>query len=227
MKKVIILLVLVLCITACSNKIEKKEEQVEEENKDEETINQYVDENNTVIGLYTDDKGPFELVHEYKTNIIDGKDIAVFSIYPSQEEVLKINERYGISFYNKWITNENYKNLKIGFNVKFTTKTGEKVSFNILEPGQTFESNIIYSYLYDDYANRSINWYSHIEQSEYTEDTLYTAIKLYASMAEDTIDSKIILTIFTYDGLDDFDEDGNYRGNSSYTAVICDIEKTC
>lgn len=226
MKKIIVLFILAFIITGCGTAKEEIKVDIEPE-EEEEKAPEYVDYNNTKIGLYDDENGVFKLVAEYQTNIIDGKDIAVFNIYPSQDEVLKINERYGISFHNKWIENENHENLKIGFNVKFTLKSGEEVSFNILEPGQTFESELIYSYLYDDYANRNIDWYSHIEEREYTDETHYTAIKLYASDAEKNIDSKIMLTVFTYDGLDDFDEDGNYRGNSSYTAVICDKEKTC
>ena len=40
------------------------------------------------------------------------------------------------------------------------------------------------------------------------------------------IKSKIILTVFTYDD-DDFDEETNaYRGNSKYSIVISDLNKT-
>lgn len=227
MKKIVILFSILILLTAC-NAAKKEENKIKQSNVQEEIIKEkYVDENNTPIGLYDGNYGKFELVKEYQTDIIDGEDIAVFSIYPSQDENLEIDNRYGVSFYNKWISYPNYNNLKIGFNLKYTLNTGEEISFNMFEPDQTFERGFILSFLYDDYANRNSNWYSHVEQSEYSDDTLYTAIKLYANSVEDNINSKIILTVFTYDGLDDFDENGNYRGNSSYSVTICDKSKTC
>ena len=75
------------------------------------------------------------------------------------------------------------------------------------------------TYLYDDYKNRYSNFYSHIEENEYNDDTLFTSIKLYANSI-DMLSSNIELTVFTYDTLDDFDADGNYRGNSKYIVNI-------
>ena len=46
-----------------------------------------------------------------------------------------------------------------------------------------------------------------------------TSIKLYAVDGIDDV-KDIILTAFTYDDEDDFDDNGNYRGSSSYTIEI-------
>jgi len=231
MKK-LFLLIMIMLLVGCNSAKEKNIEEVKTiipEEVEEEPIDTYFDENNTPIGLYVQEGNILNLVHEYKTNIVDGTDIEVFGIYPSNDESIKLNNRYGIDFYNKWISIPNYDKLKIGFSIKFTIDTGEQIAYNILDPETAIQpgKEFILAYLYDDYANRNSNWYSHIEQYQYNDESLFTALKLYANYAETGIVSKITLTIFTYDGLDDFDENNEYRGNSSYTITICDIEKTC
>ena len=231
MKRILILILIFITCSACNSNSKKKKENLEDNIEDdiEPIVDTYHDDNNTEIGLYLENNNQFELVDEYKTNIIDGNDIAVFSIYPSLEKTLTINERYGVNFYNKWMSLENHENLKIGFNLKFTLDTGDYISYNILDPKTAIVEGRYYilAYLYDDYANRYSNWYSHIEEYEYNEESLFTALKLYACVAENAIVSKIKLTVFTYDGLDDFDSNDEYRGNSSYSITICDINKTC
>ena len=222
MKRLIILFTFILVITGCSKKeevVEKKE--IKEEVKEEE---KYIDENNTDIGIYFARDGKVDIVTEYKTNIVPLKDIAIFQVYPSKESEIKLNTDFGTSFHDAWTSLPNYDKLKIGFNVKYTLESGEEISYNILDYNVVF--NELYDYLYDDYANRYNSWYSHIEERDYTEETLYTSIKLFAATPE-KINSKILLTVFTYDTLDDFDANGEYRGNSSYTITICDINKTC
>ena len=83
-------------------------------------------------------------------------------------------------------------------------------------------------FLYDDYdlyINNKV--YSHTEKNQEKEDTVFSSIKLYGEAASPSITSKIKLTAFTYDSEDDFDEFGEYRGNSKYTITICEINKTC
>ena len=231
MKKVVLLIISILLV-GCTSVKKDQVKPIEIKVPDqiiEEPVEVYVDSNDTDIGLYIQNNNTFTLQHEYKANINDGEDIVVFAIFPSNEEKLVMNYRYGTDFYNKWISIPNHDNLKIGFNIKFTINTGEEISYNILDPDTCiqYRKEYILAYLYDDYANRNTNWYSHIEQHQYNDDSLFTALKLYANDAEDTITSKITLTIFTYDGLDDFDENDQYRGNSSYMVTICDINKTC
>ena len=73
-------------------------------------------------------------------------------------------------------------------------------------------------YLYDDYKNRDSNFYSHIEDSEFDDTTLFTSVKIFANKV-DNLSSDIEFTVFTYDTDDDFEE-GNYRGNSKYKVNI-------
>ena len=117
----------------------------------------------------------------------------------------------------KYNTNNN---LKIGFNIKFSTED-EDFSYNILNPSNCFEKwEYLLNYLYDDYANRGKSFYSHIEENEYNDSTLFTSIKVQSAGECNKIKDKIELTVFTYDTEDDF-LDGEYRGNSSSTLTIC------
>ena len=230
MKKTIILLIFVLAITGCNEtkkeiSIKEPEEIIEE--LVEEPVEKYVDENKMLIGLYLEKSGKLELITEYQTNIKKKNDIGIFLIYPSNDESIKLNKGFGRSFYDEWISNLNYKNIKIGFNIKYNIDD-TIISYNILDPNAAINSQNkqILSYLYDDYYNRNKSWYSHLKQEEYNSDSLFTSIKLFASNVYN-VTSKIKLTVFTYDTLDDFDENNEYRGNSSYSITICDIDKTC
>ena len=73
----------------------------------------------------------------------------------------------------------------------------------------------LYVYLYDDINQQDGAWYSHVEESQVNENTIFSSIKLY--QVTDNFSSPIKLTVFTYKSDDDFDTNGNYRGNSSYT----------
>lgn len=224
MKKIILFLSLVLIVTGCNKQEKIKKEESTTEIIEEEPLVEYIDYNSSKIGLYLEKGNRLELIEEYKTNISNGVDIGIFDIYPSQDNEVILTSGFGNSFYNSWISLENYQNLKIGFNIKYTLSDGTDVSYNILDPKVIYKE--IYNYLYDDYKNRYSSWYSHIEEDEYNSETLFTSIKLYAADV-DSISSKISLTVFTYDDLEDFDEEGNYRGNSSYSITICDKNKTC
>ena len=229
MKKIIVLLFLLFFISGCSKEVvdtNVTEDSVEEVPIVEEE--KYTDDNNTKIGLYLYRNNRYNLVSEYKTYINTSYDIVVLQIYPSNEEIIE-EYNYINKLYNDWTSLDNFTNLKIGFNIKYTLSDGKDISYNILDPETATHYDIghIYCYLYNDYKHRFDSWYSHIEQDEYnSEGGLFTSIKLYAADT-DSISSKITLTVFTYDGEDDFDDNGNYRGNSSYSLSICDINKTC
>lgn len=229
MRKVICLFTLVLLLSGCTG---NKEENIIEEELNEpvqvEEEDKYVDNNNTKVGLYLYRNGRYNLVSEYRTSISDEYDIVVLQIYPSTDEIIE-DYNYINNLYNDWISLDNFNDLRIGFNLKYTLSDGTNISYNIIDPDTATHYDIghIYAYLYDDYKHRFDSWYSHIEQDEYnSEGGLFTSIKLYAANT-DIINSPITLTVFTYDSDDDFDSDGNYRGNSSYSINICDVNKTC
>ena len=222
MKKIIILLLSLLCFGCNKEKIVEKESIVEKKDIVGNQPIVYKASNETLISIYKNRR----LIKEYNTSIKIGKDIALFNIYPSNEELLNYNN-FGESFYNEFNKYNKNKNLKIGFNLKYSTEDNGDISHTILNIEDTDDyQGYILIFLYDDYDIHKNNLiYSHIEEDK--ENTLYSSIKLYPQSAFPKVNSKIKLTVFTYDGLDDFDENGEYRGNSKYSIEICDTNKTC
>ena len=221
MKKTIIILALAsILLVGCTKKeVKQKETKKIENTENVEVVPQepvYEDKNNTPIGLYSNGIK----IQNFNKATAPLEDINIFQIYPAKEG--SINGNFGELFYNEY---SKYKssnpNLQIGFNIKYTLETGENISYNILNPYQTNErfSEYVLSYLYDDYANLGKGFYSHLEQSDYNENTLFTSIKLQAGGYSYKIKSNIELTVFTYDSEDDF-ENGEYRGNSKDTITI-------
>ena len=236
-KKIIYILILLLIITGCN---EKKEKENKEDNTNKEIVEptptptpeptptptpEYVDLNNTPIAIYKNNKK----VVDYSGNFSVGKDLAVFKIYPSTDEYLSLNGNFAQSFHNKFNEYNTSGNLKVGFNMTYDVKDGRHFSQNILHINDTYAyEGYILQFLYDDYdlyINNKI--YSHVEPDQETDSTVFSTIKLYTGGAYHDITSKIILTVFTYDSEDDFDENGEYRGNSKYSITICETNKTC
>lgn len=216
-KKIIIVLIIIVLCCGCINtkKEEKKKKKV-----DVEYVEHYKDLNNTPISFYSSNDSGLVKLTKINKKLVSMEDIGIFQIYPSDEETISLNGGFGNSFYNEWNKYNTNNNLKIGFNIKFSTDT-EDISYNIFNPSNCMEKwEYLLNYLYDDYANRGKSFYSHIEENEYNENTLFTSIKLQSNDRALSIKNKILLTVFTYDTDDDF-KDNEYRGNSSSTLTIC------
>lgn len=218
MKKIILLLVLLLVIiSGCDKKEIKKKEKKKVE---VEYVEKYEDLNTTPISFYTSNDSGLVKLTKINKKLVSLEDIGIFQIYPSNEESISFNGGFGNSFYNEWMKYNTNNNLKIGYNIKFSTDE-EDFSYNIFNPSNCMEKwEYLLNYLYDDYANRGKSFYSHIEENEFNENTLPTSIKLQSNDKALSIKNKILLTVFTYDSEDDF-LDGEYRGNSSSTLTIC------
>jgi len=216
-KKIIIVFIIIVLCCGCINtkKEEKKKKKV-----DIEYVEHYKDLNNTPISFYSSNDSGLVKLTKINKKLVSMEDIGIFQIYPSDEETISLNGGFGNSFYNEWNKYNTNNNLKIGFNIKFSTDT-EDISYNIFNPSNCMEKwEYLLNYLYDDYANRGKSFYSHIEENEYNENTLFTSIKLQSNDRALSIKNKILLTVFTYDTDDDF-KDNEYRGNSSSTLTIC------
>lgn len=220
-KKIIfILLICLLCIgcekkTTLNEKEEKKETKKVQEKITEEV--KYKDLNTTPIGIYSLNGNKLTKIKEYNTTLVNEKDIGIFQIYPSNDDIVYLNNNFGESYYNEWIK---YPNIKLGFNIKFSLNTKEFISYNILGPQNTFDKwEYLMNYIYDDYANRNKSFYSHLETTDITDSTLFTSFKMQSSYKCDMISSNIILSVFTYDSDDDF-LNNEYRGNSIYSITI-------
>ncbi len=220
MKKKICLLLFILLLCGCSK--ENKKVLPKEEKKEEiPIIEEYKDLNDTPISFYQLKGNTLTKISNLSGSYNALDDIGVFQIYPSKEEVITLNSSFASSFYEEYIKYKEKLNIKIGFSIDFLLDTGEEVSYLILTPQNTMDHwEYLMGYLYDDYINQGKGFYSHIEESEYSDTTLFTALKLQCGAYVDKIKSPIHLTVFTYDSEDDF-LDGKYRGNSSSTITIC------
>lgn len=232
MKNKILFCLLILCC-GCSifdKKEEVKPNDVTPRTKDvEEDLPkepEYVDENNTPIGLYERNGSKLTLLSEFNTKVQTKKDIKTFQAFPSTEsEINHSGKRYADYYYEKYMDVNESRKYKTGFNLKYTLNDGTEISQNIFDPSTT-QTNYDYIevYLYDAYKHRNDSFYSHIEERDYNDETIITSIKLTAGSKFSDIKSKITLTVFTYDE-DDFDESDEYRGNSKYSVVISDLNK--
>ena len=231
LKLILILLTAILLVTGCSKNEEKnqKEEKTEikEETKEMQEVEvkapEYIDNNTTPISFYSLQGNKLVKLTEISKRLNVEEDIGIFQIYPSNENEIYLNKSFAESFYDEWQKYNQNNNIKIGFNIKFNL-ANQEISYNIFSPTETFDKwEYLMNYLYDDYANRGKGFYSHIEENQYNEQTLFTALKIQSSYQCSEIISPIQVTVFTYDSDDDF-ENNEYRGNSKQTFTI-NIEK--
>jgi len=224
MKKISVIIFVIILLCGCKkSELNTKKSDSSNDMVDYEKI-EYKDLNNTPIGIYNLKGNTLTKVNNiYVRPIVEGE-IGTFQIYPSNEEVISLNSSFAESYHDEWIK---YQNIKLGFNIKFSLINGEKISYNIYGPENTFDKwEYLMNYLYDDYANLGKGFYSHVETDQVNENTLYTAFKMQSSYSIDQINSKIEFSVFTYDSDDDF-LNGEYRGNSSYKIDICLENRPC
>ena len=217
MKKIYFLILILL--TSCkvnNNEANQIQEQLFTEEVQEE---KYIDNNEVKLSLFLYDgnyKNKTRIEDTYYTEFRSGNDIGSFEVFLTDEEIVD-----GTTFKNTWnkyyIQYENIENHKIGFNIKFILKDGTHYNANYFEPDTYKFGKYFYTYLYDDVNQLDGTYYSHLEEIE--ENTLLTSIKIYAVENIDEVDS-FILSAFTYDTEDDFDGEGNYKGNSIYVIRI-------
>ena len=222
MKKFLILLA-VLLFMGCNNKIESSDTNKVEIPKTTTTtkkIEKYVDDNPIKLGLYMyyNSNTNRTLVHEYTADWLVYTDICSLEVFFTNDEAIPgtLFQTMWPEYYNNY---QNISNYKIGFNIEFDTINGH-IKQNILSPSDTYTIfDYVQLYLYDDVHKQPGVWYSHITDSEFSNDSILSSIKLTGSSKIDEITSDIKVTVFTYDE-DDFDEQNYYRGKSSYTAII-------
>lgn len=222
MKKVLLIIMICFFVLGCSHKkmddIEKEDlKEIEIVEKEEE----YVDDNIMPIALYHEKTNNLSKVTDYSILFKKGTDIGLFQIYPSEEENISLQENFGMSFYKTWNAIDQNKTYKIGFHLSYELEDGTKISHYVYNPSTTMlNKKYIKIYLYDDYAHRNDSWYSHIEKEEYSQDSYLTSIKLTPGSDIQKVSSSIVFTVFTYNGEDDFNKNGDYRGISKYSITI-------
>lgn len=219
-KKLIILLCIITSLSACSltdEQTAKPKQEKEQEKLKQDYVEPYLDENPITLGLYQNQNGTKTLIATFDSPLTLYQDIASFEVYYTKEATITGDQK--ILWNEYYQTYQNIDAYKIGYHISFETTSTGKIDKTILNPSDV-ESffDYIQIYLYDD-IHQNNSWYDHITTEEITEETRLTSIKLTASTKIDEITSPIILTAFTYDN-DDFDENDNYKGNSSYQITI-------
>ncbi|MBQ9072109.1 MAG: hypothetical protein IJY25_03020 [Bacilli bacterium] len=209
MKKKIFIIMILLLLTGCSQQDNIDNNISEQIEKVEEVKNEYVDDNPITIGIYEKD---INLVKEIELIKESGREI-ILSFYYTNKENLE-NNKQKENWYKYFSEYNNIDDYKIGFNFSFYV--GEtKIEKTILKPETFAFGPYFYIYIYDDINQPENTFYSHLEETDINENTIFSSIKIFL-VEPSNITSPIKFTVFTYDGMDDFDENNNYRGNSKY-----------
>ena len=200
---------------------------IEEKNNNEEQIIQeekepeYVDENNVNLGLYVDNGTNLELItDDYYCDWSPENVMGLFYAIPTQDNTLP-NTNFD-TMWKDYINNyPNANDCRIGYALEFTLNDGNQMYFTILNPDDAYYTfPKVMSFLYDDVNLVPGKAYYHITQDVMYDYTICSSLKLVGDVDTYTIASDIKLTAFCFDSEDDFDDNGRYRGNSSYTINI-------
>lgn len=189
----------------------------------EETIKkpEYIDENKVKLGIYVDNGNNLELITtDYYCDWSPENIIGLFYAVPTQENSIP-NANFDTMWRNYINEYSNANECRIGYSLEFTINDGSNIYYRILNPDDAYYTfPKIMSFLYDDVNLVPGKKYYHITQDLMYDYTICSSIKLVGDVDTYKIISDIKLTAFCFDSEDDFDEEGKYRGNSSYTINI-------
>ena len=223
----IVISIIYTTILINKNKNEKKniDENIEIENTEieiEETIEEpkYKDENQVPISLYIEQGDQLVKISEYSCDWSPENVLNLFYAIPSTEESISAYN-FDSMWKEKISEYPNGDKCRIGYQVSFKYEDGETYTYNLKCPDDTyFTFPKVMTYLYDDVNLVPGKPYYHITQDVMYDYTIASSIKLVGDVDSDKIEGPITLTAFCFDSEDDFDEEGNYRGNSKYTITI-------
>lgn len=192
------------------------EEKIEIEEKEPE----YKDDNNVPISLYIEQGDELVKITEYSCDWSPENVLNLFYAIPSEEDSIS-SYNFDSMWKEKIAAYPNGDKCRIGYQVSFKYNDGQTYTYNLKCPDDTyFTFPKVMTYLYDDVNLVPGKAYYHITQDVMYDYTIASSIKLVGDVDSDKIDGPITLTAFCFDSEDDFDEDGNYRGNSKYSITI-------
>lgn len=213
-KSKIFIIIVLLLLTGCTkNQNNEIIEVVTPEQLDEKKEEVYIDNNPITIGIYENDISLIKRCTMSRKSRVE----KVLSFYYTNEENLG-NTRQKENWHKYYSNYNNIDSYKIGFNFSFYVGE-EKIEKTILKPQVYAFNPYFYIYIYDDINQPDYTFYSHLEEIDINEETIFSSIKIFLVEPEQ-ISSPIKFTVFTYDSLDDFDENNNYLGNSKYEINI-------
>lgn len=218
MKK-ILFVILIIMLMGCSNNkdidndIKDTSTIIEEDNIDTEEEAVVKDNNPIKLALYVDRKK----VSSYSSTFPLYKDIVSLECYYTDDDSV-ISGNFKDAFNSYYSNYQDIDKYKIGYRIKFDIP-GETVIRYIYRPSDVLDYfNYIQTYLYDD-IHQDGSWYSHVEDKDYTDNTLLTSIKLTGSTDIDKVSSDIEIMVFSYTK-DDINSNNEYVGNNYYTVLI-------
>ena len=222
---VIYIIYTTILINKNKNVDKNNNENVEIENTEieiEETIEEpkYKDENQVPISLYIEQGDQLVKISEYSCDWSPENVLNLFYAIPSTEESIS-SYNFDSMWKEKIAAYPNGDKCRIGYQVSFKYEDGNTYTYNLKCPDDTyFTFPKVMTYLYDDVNLVPGKPYYHITQDVMYDYTIASSIKLVGDVDSDKIEGPITLTAFCFDSEDDFDEEGNYRGNSKYTITI-------
>lgn len=208
-------------MTGCTKEKPNNEKiDVPEDNQKPIPEEKYIDDNPIKLGIYKANgnyNGKKLIKDTYYATFTSMQDIESFEVFFTDDEII-----YGSNFKTTWHNyydkyDEDISKYRIGYNFKFTLNDGTDYAATLLEPDIYYFSEYFYIYFYDDVNAPDGQIYSHLENVN--DETIISSVKLFAVGKINDVQN-ITLTAFSYDSEEDFDKDGNYRGNSSYTITI-------
>lgn len=196
-------------------------ENLQNELTKEKEVNSKIYNNPIVVGLYTQGTNGKNLTPEYSSNWDKDNIMGMFYTVYTNKSTINANSFSTVwtDYYNNYLNIDKYK---IGYNIKYTLRSGEVIDKQILKPDDTTSLFVnLQFYLYDDVTPMPGRRYYHMTQPEVTDKTIYTSVKIVAYKETVDVVSPIELTTFTYDGEEDFDAStGKYIGKSLYKTII-------
>ena len=190
------------------------------------------------LGIYVSEDGEYKRVYEYvgawPMNDVDPMwrvdtwtrpgfsnlifDVAYFGIFPFDTPTHP-DVDYGGEYMRLW-RDAGLSGYKIGleFEIRLYDKTTER--FTVLSAEDTFAcEEYLEIYLYDDVANATKWWYSHITPETTDETTMITTFKITLRDGCYRV-REIAVSAFVYKDASEFDADGFYTGANRTTAII-------
>ena len=202
------------------------EQEIEETVVEDEP--KYIDENTVPISLYIEQGNNLVKITEYSCDWSPENVLNLFYAVPSTEETIS-SYNFDTMWKEKIAEYPNGDKCRIGYEVSFdfkeTNDEGEEVinkyTCTLKCPDDTYYTfPKVMTYLYDDVNLVPGKPYYHITQDVMYDYTIASSIKLVGDVDSYKIEGPITLKAFCFDTEDDFDEEGHYRGNSSYTITI-------
>lgn len=155
----------------------------------------------------------------YEDDMSQGRDLCVLGAFPSIEATLS-GKNMGEIWSSCLRQNSLSDSLRPGFLLEFDTPDGH-CSKLILRPSDITDAywDYIETYIYDDIHQTPGAWYSHLLDSEFTDETIVTSVKITAGERISEVRS-LTLSVFLYDVGDRADVDEAYARQNGFKAEI-------